>query len=295
MVCALRGVAAYAAREFVRSGALRGVPLGVRERIGCFGTMPTDWGSRKVVPHAIEPVIDGIIGTFPAHPFRKGVNHENLRQVLRAYYAMSMAFPYLQSGAYAGLAEDRIRKGDSFTKEDEHTFVVGAFLSFDETGGNYLLRKEGIEALPRLLETHRLFHASLLREDIVALLGEELKPDFSGPTGKYLLNLMKSLGAKDPVERAAAMVAFEMHAGEMIASLWDSLSRLFPEVRKESLAYFETHVGGDDPQEEYHKELTRRLTAALVPPDRVSDFGRFFAKFYRRNSDWCREICEERT
>ncbi len=117
----------------------------------------------------------------------------------------------------------------------EETFVVGAFLSFDETGGNYGLRTQGVSFLPQLLETQTHFHASLLKKDTQILFGKESTPNFDEATKKYLKQLLADLGAKDPVRRCAAMVAFEMHAGQMIQALWDSVVKLHPSIKKESL------------------------------------------------------------
>lgn len=242
---------------------------------------------------AIGEKLESIIQErYSIHPFAKGVSHENAQVVLRHYYAMSQAFPYLQAGAYKDLILNCINKNIGMSRETEETFVVGAFLSFDETGGNWLLRTEGISALPKVLNTKENFHASLLEKDLITLFGKKQNADFSGPTGLYLKTLLKDLGNKNHVSRCAAMVAFELHAGNMIEALWSSVSQLHPEIPKESLKYFETHVGGDDPQEEYHKQLTKKMTESLVPKDKTTLFLKEFIRCYELNLNWCNDICK---
>src|SRR5690606_5996053 len=134
-----------------------------------------------------------------------------------------------------------IESNKGAAKEMEQTFVVGAFLSFDETGGLYGLRTQGISYLPRILET-RNFHASLLKADAERILGDKILPEYDVATRVYLKGLMSDLGAFDAVHRCAAMVAFEMHAAQMIDALWGSLASVYPEIDKESLTYFRLHV-----------------------------------------------------
>ena len=239
-------------------------------------------------------ILSGIVTqNFAVHPFSKDITKENVKSVLRCYLAMSQAFPYIQAGAYKELILDCISRNINVPKSMEESFVVGAFLSFDETGGNYLLRTEGIQALPRILDTDIHFHASLLRKDIQSIFGEELSPDYSGTTSLYLKALLKDLGAKDSVSRSAAMVAFEMHAGQMIEALWNALTELYPEIDKESLEYFRVHVGGDDPQEEYHKMLTQKMVSSSVSLQQENAFLAEFTRCYAGNYDWCAAICKK--
>jgi hypothetical protein len=227
---------------------------------------------------------------FPVHPFSSQVTNGNVSTVMAHYLAMSEAFPFLQAGAYRDLILASIFTNKGITKADEETFVVGAFLSFDETGGNYLLRTKGIAALPRLLDTGQQFHAALLKQDMRTIFGREIKPDYRGITALYLTQLMNDLGAGDPIQRCAAMVAFELHAGQMIEALWKALQTTFPTIDRDALEYFRLHVGGDDPQEEYHKQLTKRLSQSLVPQQNTQEFLRQFEVFYQRNIQWCAQI-----
>lgn len=242
--------------------------------------------------HDLIIELEGVIrNDYAIHPFRRGVDRQNLEKVLGAYFAMSQAFPYIQAGAYRDLILSCINTNQEVPEDMDGSFVVGAFLSFDETGGNFHLRTNGIKALPEILNTKDLFHAALLKKDIKSLIGVELKPNYSGATRDYLLNLMIDLGSADPVKRCATMVAFEMHAGEMIEALWDSLERLYPEVDKDSLEYFRVHVGGDDPQEEYHKLLTKRMLSRFVSSTDREELLKKFNVSYRTHFQWCAEIC----
>lgn len=238
---------------------------------------------------SIKKIIEN---SYHTHPFSTNIKKDNLQKVLASYLAMSEAFPYLQAGAYNHLILRCIRENRQVPTHMEESFVVGAFLSFDETGGNYLLRTQGIEVLPQILDTGIHFHASLLRKDICAIVGHELAPDYRGPTKEYLENLLNQLGSSDPVNRCAMMVAFEMHAGEMIEALWKALQELHPEKDKDSLNYFKVHVGGDDPQEEYHKQLTQKMVSRCVPIEEKERFLKCFENCYALNFNWCAAICK---
>ena len=85
---------------------------------------------------------------YAVHPFQTLVRKDNEQAVLAHYLAMSEAFPFIQAGAYRNLILQCIKRNQGISESVEKTFVVGSFLSFDETGGNYLLRTEGISALP---------------------------------------------------------------------------------------------------------------------------------------------------
>ena len=245
--------------------------------------------------HKISDALNEVVlKSFAVHPFSDHITKGNIRSLLCCYFAMSQAFPYIQAGAYRNLILDCISKNISVPKSMEESFVVGAFLSFDETGGNYLLRTKGIQALPEILDTDIHFHASLLKKDIQSIFGKELQPDYSAATQEYLHALLEDLGSKDPVRRSAAMVAFEMHAGQMIEALWTSLSKLYPEKDKDSLEYFKVHVGGDDPQEEYHKMLTQKMVESVVFSDDKSVFVKEFTECYAKNYKWCLAICNKK-
>lgn len=252
----------------------------------------------KILSHPLKeasslgPLLEEIVEKdFPTHPFTQLTQIGKVKKVLPRYTAMSEAFPYIQAGAYKNLILRCIESNKGVAKEVEKTFVVGAFLSFDETGGLYGLRTQGISYLPRILET-RNFHVSLLKADVERIFGDQVLPEYDAATKIYLKDLMSDLGAFDAVHRCAAMVAFEMHAAQMIDALWGALARVYPGIDKESLAYFRLHVGGDDPQEVYHEQLTKKLTSSVVPKERQEDFLQKFKSCYASNVAWCAEISE---
>ena len=88
------------------------------------------------------------------------------------------------------------------------------------------------------------------------------------------------------------MVAFEKHANQMINSLWNSLASIHG-LEKNSLQYFETHVGGDDPAEAYHVRMTQRLVTSVVPKEEQDRFFSHFLDCYDLNYKWCAAICKD--
>lgn len=225
---------------------------------------------------------------FSIHPFSRYMRPDNVMQVLRQYLAMSQAFPYLQAGSQKELIFECMEQNTSIPLDVEITSVVGNFLTWDETGGHSVTMRKGNEGLPDILNTWN-FHANLLRDDIKSILGEDIEPDYSPATTAYLKTLYEGLANRDAVTRCAAMVAFEYHAERMIESLWTSLSDLYPD-QKETLKYFHTHVGGDDPAEAYHVAMTSRMLELLVPSDKSDTFLREFEHFYAVNVNWCESI-----
>ena len=226
---------------------------------------------------------------FGEHPFRHGVDHRNAQILLRHYLAMSQAFPYLQSGSQGPLILDLIKQNRGVTPDIELTTVVGNFLAADETGVNYVLKRYGIEGLPKILDTDEYFHSNLLRADLRIVFGAELAPCFDEPTATYLRRLYEDLADRDPVRRCAAMVAFEAHAEAMIEALWDGLAELYG-LDKDRLDYFRVHVGGDDPAEAYHVATTAAMIRRIVPDHRSQEFLDAFEQCYSLNFDWCRDL-----
>lgn len=253
--------------------------------------MPSDESKRS--EGLTDQLLNVIESEYSPHPFRDRVTPENCRAVLAQYAAMSEAFPYLQAGSQRRLIEDVISRRAQCPVDHQITSVVANFLTADETGVNFVLSAHGITALSRILDTGEYFHASLLKRDLVRLFGEPVLPDYSDATCTYLLALLEDLSHLDPVHRVAAMVAFESHAGRMIESLWNRLEEIFP-IPKEELIYFRVHVGGDDPAEPYHVEMTSRMITRLVPADRADAFVVAFRNAYDLNNSWCRGICEIR-
>ncbi|WP_277185697.1 hypothetical protein, partial [Caballeronia sp. BR00000012568055] len=205
------------------------------------------------------------------HPFRHVSSRAALENIFPHYLAMSQAFPYLQAGAQANAVLEAIQSNKAVTRDVEITSVVGNFLCWDETGGAYIIERYGKSGLQSILDTGTWFHSNLLKKDIETLTGTVAIPDFSAPTGPYLTELFAGLGAQSAVVRCAHMVAFELHANAMIDALWESSSRCYG-VDRQGLVYFQSHVGGDDPAEAYHVEMTRRMIRLIVSDEQMPMF-----------------------
>ena len=231
---------------------------------------------------------------YSVHPFSIGLNRLNARQVLERYLAMSEAFPFIQAGAYKNLIDQVIEGKICMSERIEKTFVVGSFLSWDETGGNYLIKTEGMKALPKILDTGDNFHSALLRKDLMNVFSETVRPDYCPSTRVYLTTLGKKLGSNLCFERCAMMVAFEMHAGQMIEALWNALASEL-KLNKDDLIYFKIHVGGDDPGEVYHIKMVQKLLNSIVLESSDEAKKRFYSSFihaYQLNIDLCDSICK---
>lgn len=226
---------------------------------------------------------------FKIHPFSHGITIENVESVLAQYFAMSQAFPYLQAGAQKNMIIQAIENNSDIEKEFELTSVVGNFLCWDETGGHAVVRRFGNSGLPEILNTSKFFHSNMLRDDIKNLLGKSVSPKYSNAVSKYLKELLIGLESFDHITRCAYMVSFENHAGIMIDALWDSLSNLF-KVDKNELLYFKIHVGGEDPAEPYHIQMTERMVTEIVNLRDVDLFIDKFNEGYLLNFNFCKSI-----
>ncbi|MGY3560276.1 hypothetical protein ACVWXP_003545 [Bradyrhizobium sp. USDA 4463] len=225
---------------------------------------------------------------FGPHPFAAQMSEDQVAGLLPEYLAMSQAFPYLQAGSQRELIFDAMRHNRDITRDVELTSVVGNFICWDETGGHGRILQGGKSALPDILLTEK-FHSNLLRKDASQLLGRAIVPNYSFRTRKYLHSLYDGLSSNDPLVRCAYMVAFELHAADMIQSLWTSLVSTF-RARPDDLQYFSDHVRGEDPAEKYHGEMTGRLIAELVQPNRSDRFLNEFDQAYRLSVRWCCDL-----
>lgn len=233
--------------------------------------------------------IDSLIAEdFSSHPFDSGITKKNFETVIGNYLTMSLAFPYLQAGAQLRVVMHYIDNDLDITRGVEVTAAVGAFLTWDELGGHAIVRKKGNAGLPDILDGNE-FHANMLRKDIETILGKAVAPNHSETTKTYLKEISYGLSNVDPVTRVAHMVAFENHAGQMIESLWNSTSTLY-DVNKNKLLYFKSHVGGADPAEEYHVQMTKRMIEEVIKESDIKRFVDFFRKAYELNSNWCEDI-----
>lgn len=250
---------------------------------------PSHQGTERKLERIHANMHDVVTKWGEPHPLSHGVTPENLESLLRNYFAMSQAFPLIQAGACKDLIFQSMAEGSDIGPEIEMTTVVGAFLTWDETGGYYLSLGRGRDSLPEILETDKYFHSNLLRADLKRIGNIDPRPSYSVATIDYLKQLSADLSSADHVHRCAAMVAFEMHAESMISALWGSLSEIV-NIPKDELVYFKVHVGGDDPAEEYHKQMTQKMIACLVPTDREQDYCRSFENCYKLHTDWCQAI-----
>ncbi len=225
---------------------------------------------------------------FGPHPFAAEMSQDQVASLLPEYLAMSQAFPYLQAGSQRDLIFDAMHHNRDLARDIELTSVVANFICWDETGGHGRILQGGKAALPDILLTEN-FHSNLFRKDASRLLGRAIRPNYSATTQRYLHSLYAGLSSKDPLVRCAYMVAFELHAADMIQSLWTTLVNSF-KARSEDLEYFRSHVGGEDPAEKYHGEMTSRLIEKLVPADRNGRFLDEFDRAYRLSLQWCRDL-----
>lgn len=248
--------------------------------------------SQKV--NALQEKIESVVHkALSPHPFLNVNKNENLEEILANYFAMSQAFPYLQAGAMKDLFWNDVYTRGSVSPDVEQTSVVGAFLTWDEFGGHFQTLKRGNPGLPFILNTQRGFHANMFREDIETLLGKSIVPFYSETTKKYLMELYEGLSHQNETVRCAAMIAFEMHAEQMITALWEGLANIFPNVSKERLRYFNAHVGGDDPAEAYHVMMTTKLMENVLVEDSEELFFSSWKKYYVLNFQWCFELVKE--
>jgi hypothetical protein len=227
---------------------------------------------------------------FLDHPFRSGVNKDNFETVIAEYLAMSIAFPFIQAGAIHETYKAALRAGGDTDKNAEITGAVGAYLVWDEVGGHKLTLERGNEGLLQLPATRRNYHAHWLRKDIRTLLGRDVQPHRSAATTRYLDELLGGLSDARGDRNVAYMIGFECHAQAMIGALWDAACWSFDLPHDERLVYFWGHVGGDEPAEGVHVEMTRMMVAELVPPDRREEFIELCLEGYALNFHWCEAI-----
>ncbi|WP_347337136.1 GFA family protein, partial [Bradyrhizobium lablabi] len=223
-----------------------------------------------------------------AHPFAAEISKDQVASLLPGYFAMSQAFPYLQAGSQKDLVFEAMHRNRGLPKDVELTSVVANFICWDETGGHSRVLQGGNAALPSILDTEN-FHSKLFRRDASRLLGRAIQPNYSTRTSRYLRALYHGLSSRDAIVRCAHMVAFELHAAEMIQALWTTLVKTF-DARSDDLEYFQAHVGGEDPAEKYHGEMTTRLISELVPADCNNRFLDEFDRAYGLSLEWCRNL-----
>jgi hypothetical protein len=252
-------------------------------------------GSGQASAALIKELNRRIDERFPVHPFRHRVTRDNFAPVIAEYLAMSIAFPFIQAGAMHATYEAALRahgntdQGDT-DKNAEITGAIGAYLVWDEVGGHKLTLEDGNEGLLRLPATRRNYHAHWLRRDIRTLLGRDLAPHRSAATVRYLDDLLAGLSDPRGNRNVAHMIGFECHAHAMISALWEAVCAAFELPQDERLTYFWGHVGGEEPAEGVHVEMTRMMVAELVPPERGEEFIDLCLEAYALNFRWCEAI-----
>ena len=239
----------------------------------------------------VEFIKAEIAKAFPSHPFEKKFDRASLLRMLRDYIALSEAFPYVMASAYSGHVIDSIKKRKPIDNAAAITAAVGSFLCWDEMGGHALSLSEGNKGLANIIEPNKRSHSSLLLADMARITDEEIRPDYSSATIQYLETLREGLGSQDPVVRCAYMVAFEFHAERIISAVWTAISNTF-DVEPNELLYFRIHVGGDDPAEKYHMEMTARMIDKLVPSTEIARFNELVTDAYAVSVGWSRQIAD---
>lgn len=227
---------------------------------------------------------------FPEHPFRTRLIRDNFPAIIAEYLAMSIAFPFIQAGAMHATYQAALRAGGDTDKNAEITGAVGAYLVWDEVGGHKLTLEEGNQGLLQLFATRRNYHAHWLRQDIRTILGRDVAPHRGAATARYLDDLLAGLSDPRGNRNVAYMIGFECHAQAMIGALWEGIGAAFGLPRDERLVYFWGHVGGEEPAEAVHVEMTRMMVAELVAPARAEEFIGLCLEGYALNFGWCEAI-----
>jgi hypothetical protein len=235
--------------------------------------------------------LEALVGNvFGGHPFATSMDLARLRELLPDYLGMSQGFRYVIAAAQKDAFFEAMSENKGVPREIEMMNVVANFLMWDESGAVDLDLSHDKHRLPEILDLSRS-HSELLRTDAEKLLGHAIVPRFSPVTRRYLTALYRGLGSCDVVVRCAHMVAFELHAGAMIDALWRTIAAV-SNVSREQLRYFALHVGGDDPQEVYHVEVTQNLIERVVPPSQRERFRESFLSAYAIHVDWCKALVE---
>lgn len=244
--------------------------------------------NKKDAELVLDRIAKAVAAAYQNHPFRDKVTRTNVESVVGNYCAMSMAFPYLQAGASYRAFEHYMRHGFDVARDVQVTAVVGAFLCWDEFGGHAKICAQGNRGLSSILDISGT-HANLFKQDMRRILGRDILPLWSPATTRYLKALHYGLSSVDPTTRVAAMVGFERHANDMITALWQSIVQLFG-VKREELSYFDTHVGGDDPAESYHVDMTGRMIAEVITYENCDRLIDEAVAAYGLNFIWCEQL-----
>lgn len=227
---------------------------------------------------------------YPEHPFGRGIDRESFSELMGQYAAMSVAFPYIQSGAI--YRAYRRSLGQSARKDNvQISAAVGAFLTWDEFGGHELIMRHGSNGLLGLTEVNRNFHSAMLIADMRKLTGAgftEALPDQR--TANYLDRLFDGLSDPAGNRNIAHMLAFERHAFAMITALYKTIQILFGPKASGGLDYFQAHIGSDSSGEAVHIAMTGKMIEKLIRPDEEADFVEECLAAYAINHEWCASL-----
>jgi hypothetical protein len=245
----------------------------------------------KTIHSQIEDLVNK---NYPVHPFTNDLTKENVETILAEYLGLCLCAPYVIGGSNNELFQNCIFSGREIDRNIEITTSVSSFLSFDETGSYDKVVNGGHKVLPNLLDTSN-FHSNMLRRDLKFLFKKDVKPIHNLYLKSYFINLSKGLSNIDDIQRCAALVALEVHSEIMILALWDSVMRVFPEVERNTLEYFFLHVGGENPAEKYHVEMTELMIKEIVPEKDMNLFFLYFKHNYEMNIELCKSILASNT
>jgi hypothetical protein len=227
---------------------------------------------------------------YPDHPFGSGVDRESFGELMGQYAAMSIAFPYIQSGAiyqaYRGGLGQPARKNNI-----QISAAVGAFLTWDEFGGHELIMRHGSNGLLSLTEVNRNFHSAMLITDVRKLIGAAFAEALPNRrTADYLDRLFDGLSDPARNRNIAHMLAFERHAFAMITALYETIQLLFGSDASRGLDYFQAHIGSDSSGEAVHVAMTGKMIEKLIRPDEEADFLEECVSAYAMNHEWCASL-----
>ncbi|WP_316162866.1 hypothetical protein [Bradyrhizobium sp. SZCCHNRI20481] len=228
-----------------------------------------------------------IATSYPEHPFSNGIDREGFGELMGQYAAMSVAFPYIQSGAI--YQAYRRGLGQSELKDNiQISAAVGAFLTWDEFGGHELITRHGALGLLSLTDVNRNFHSAMLITDVRKLIGAgftEALPNRR--TADYLDQLFDGLSDPAGNRNIAYMLAFERHAFAMITALHRTVQSLFGSDASRRLEYFQAHIGSDSSGEAVHVAMTGKMIERLVRLDEEADILQECMRAYAMNLEWC--------
>tara|TARA_R110002167_G_scaffold93474_7_gene250504 strand:- start:11928 stop:12710 length:783 start_codon:yes stop_codon:yes gene_type:complete len=236
------------------------------------------------------------------HPFSLIQNKKNilsedeyfqkLTLMMSKFLATAQAFPYIQAGSQKDLIFRYIQNDEEVPKEVELTTIVANFLAWDETGGLPITLNLGMKGINKIFETER-FHYNLLKKDIIRLFGHSIKPHHDEITKKYLQEKHDGFANPNHLIRTAVMAAFENNAEKMLIALWESLVEIFEEKKPSKLHYFMMHVGGSNPAEAHHVEITKNLIRQIVDESQYDEFMVHYKEAYNLHTGWCAAIAKD--